>query len=152
MKRYDIAINKTDTDRRDTSYLGLLSSNSKDGKTMSINNLNKSQLRDVANVAPFGISSKAPNGMMMQTIINDNKNYSALGVIDPNKPNVSSGEIMLYSIGGSKVYLSKSGSIRIENGASSIVMSSGGNITLSGGNIDIQCSQFRVNGTVVPTP
>lgn len=75
---------------------GVISS-SKSRNYVNIQNVIDNEIRDVKVVGPFGIVSRPPTGLFAQMILNGSDNNSCVGVHDPNAPEVSDGEIIVYN-------------------------------------------------------
>lgn len=117
--------------RRD-GYIGPIASTGSGGKLMNVNNLNNSQLRDLLNMSPYGISSRGNSGMKAQVMVNDDSNNAVVGIYDPDKPEVDVGETILYSDGGCIIYLDKDGNINMSTGEAKISMNKNGSIVIEG--------------------
>jgi hypothetical protein len=68
-----------------------------------------SNIPGVQKVQPFGLSSRAPVGTPTVIVpIDSNPNHlNTMGELDPNRPNESDGETILYDAYGHLVYLSE---------------------------------------------
>lgn len=86
----------------------------------------KSELRDVRIVSPYGISSRPVGNIKVQVIRNGGID-TAVGVIDPKKPDAP--------IGGSVLYDSAGNVVKLDNKQIVIRHISGTNITITGGSI-----------------
>ena len=111
------------------TFLGVLSSVSRNGKRANIKTFHSGEFRDLSIMSPYGISSYPMTGVTTQVIVNDNNNNTMVGVNDTNRPEVSYGEVMLYSAGNSTIYIKRDGSIEIHNNnGMDINMDGNGNI------------------------
>jgi hypothetical protein len=81
---------------------------------------------------PYGISSRPLAKMKGQVITNGNGSDTLVGVYDDKRPNVEPGEVLLYSIGKSQIYLDKAGNIAIKTGETLIVADKSGTINIVG--------------------
>jgi hypothetical protein len=122
MKQFGREASNIHSEHKREGYIGPTASTGNGGKSMNVNNLNNSQLRGLLTMAPYGISSRGKAGMKAQVIVNDNSNNAAVGIYDPNKPEVEVGEIVLYSTGGCTIYLDKDGNITMTSGSAKIIM------------------------------
>lgn len=86
------------------SHIGAISSVGNGGKSISVTNMNGSELNLVP-ITPYGISSSPPPGLMAFTLVSDNSGDDGMiGVYDPNKPSCAPGDSMLYSSGGATIH------------------------------------------------
>jgi len=71
-------------------------------------------IQNLRNVQPYGVSSRAPAGTTMMTtpVAGDPSHILMTGAFDPNKPDMSDGETILYNAFGQLIYL-KNGSIHL---------------------------------------
>jgi len=92
---------------------GKISSITKDGKTLNIQNLLDGEIRDLSVMSPYGISSSGIDGISSQIIMNDNENNVVVGVYDKSKPTTKPGEIIIYSKFGQKIELKTDGEIKL---------------------------------------
>lgn len=123
MRRLDKALSSVGSNHRQENYMGPLASTDAGGHKANVNNLCNSQVRNAKTVMPYGVSSRAPSGMKAQSVVNDNSDSVVVGVYDPKRPQVGTGEVCLYSAGGCTVYLLSTGIISIESGNCSLDVS-----------------------------
>lgn len=88
----------------------VISSTPDGGKVINVRSGADSEFRDVKTMSPYGISSLAVEGMMIQVMINDG-NITIVGVYDPSKPDVAPGETIIYSKYGQRIELKADGNI-----------------------------------------
>lgn len=148
MRNFGREISSTNSKKTRDGHIGRISSVDKGGKSMNVNNLNNSQLRELMNVSPYGISSCGKSGMRAQVIVNDDSNNVVVGIYDPDKPEVEVGEIVLYSIGGCTVYLDKDGNITMTTGNAKITMDKITNGIAIDGNVSIT-GTLKINGVSI---
>lgn len=87
------------------SHVGRVATVGSGGKSVAVTNMNNSQLRNLVPITPYGISSSPPVGLMAYVLVADSSSKDGIvGVYDPNKPQCSPGNSMLYSSGGASVY------------------------------------------------
>lgn len=115
-----------------SNLIGSVSSMSADGRTANVQTFGDGETRNNRNMTPYGISSSPLRGMQAQVMINDNDNTSVVGVFDKDKPKVLPGETIVYSMGGSTIYLKRNGDIDITCGSGLIQMKPDGSISLTG--------------------
>lgn len=117
-RKFGKALNGIEQPHRRESYVGKISTVGDGGKSISATNMSNSQLTNSVPIMPYGISSSPLPGLMTYVLIADNSSKNGiLGVYDPNKPSVGSGECAMYSSGGA------------------IVRCSGKSVTINGRNI-----------------
>lgn len=104
-KSFGNALIGVDQPHRKENYVGRVSTVGKGGKSISVTNMNNSQLRNLVPIMPYGIASSPPTGLMTYVLVNDNASRNGIiGVYDPNKPECSPGDSMMYSRGGASVH------------------------------------------------
>lgn len=118
------------------SSFGRITSVASDGRKVNVSNDFNGEARDLMVVGPYGISSCGLDGLFVQIGVNDNDNNVAIGVYDPAKPAVKSGEVIIYNKAGDTIKLSASGGITIT-----------GNVTFSG-NVTVNGNFTTSGGTV----
>lgn len=97
-----------------SATLDRITSIASNGRSANTETYNNSELRELRIVLPYGISSSALDGMVVQVIVNEeNENDTIVGVIDGNRPSVKSGEVIIYSRFGSQIELLQDGNINI---------------------------------------
>jgi phage gp45-like len=134
-------------EHRRESYIGPVATSGNGGRLINVNNLNNSQLRDLMNMSPYGISSRPKAGVKAQVIVNDNNNNTVVGIYDNSRPSVEPGEIALYSVGNALIYLTKDGIIMIRTSEATIGIQPDGNIEING-NVNIN-GTLSLNGTPI---
>lgn len=103
-RRFGQALNGISEPRRSSSHTGRVTTVGDGGKSLSISNINGSQLRDIIPISPYGISSSPPTGLMSFVIASDNSgNDGMVGVYDPSRPVCQPGECIIYSSGGATI-------------------------------------------------
>lgn len=112
---------------RAISSFGKITSVASDGRKVNVSNDFNGEARDLMVVGPYGISSCGLDGLFVQIGVNDNDNNVAVGVFDPSKPTVKSGEIIIYNKAGDQIKLSASGGIFVTGN-----ITFGGNVTING--------------------
>lgn len=123
--------------REFVSTFGKITSVGAGGRKVNVSNDFGGEIRDAMMVTPYGIASCGIDGLFIQLCDNgDNDNNTAIGVFDPEKPAVQSGEIIIYNRHGDQIKLSAAGGIQIKgsvtfNGDVKI----NGNFTTSGGTV-----------------
>lgn len=153
MRRIDKTLQSAGSSHRQENYIGPLASTSSGGHNANVNNLYNSQVRNAKMMMPYGVSSCPPSGIKAQAIVNNNNDNVVVGVYDPSRPMVNTGDICLYSSGGCAVHLSSLGEVSINNGSASIKMNPSGGITISSpSEVSINCSSLRVNGQSMMVP
>lgn len=104
-KSFGSALRDVNTPHRRESYLGAISTVSDGGRSVTVTNMNNSQLRNLMPIAPYGVASSPPVGLMAYVLVSENsKRDGILGVYDPNRPLCSPGDSILYSSGGASVH------------------------------------------------
>lgn len=104
-KTFGSALNNMDGLRKKESHVGRISTVGNGGKSVTITNMNNSQLRNLVPIMPYGISSSPPVGLMAFVLATDNAgNDGIVGVHDPNKPPCKPGDIIIYSSGGATIH------------------------------------------------
>lgn len=104
-KTFGHALNGVSEPHRKESYVGRVSTVGNGGRSVSVTNMNSSQLRNLKPIMPYGISSSPPTGLMAFVLVSDNSSKDGIiGVYDPNKPSCTPGNCMMYSYGGASVY------------------------------------------------
>lgn len=104
-KRLGRELNGVSEPHRRESHIGRISTVGSGGRKLSVDNMNNSQLRNLVPIMPYGIASSPPVGLMSFVLAANNSGRDGIiGVYDPNKPSCSSGDCMMYSSGGAKVY------------------------------------------------
>lgn len=99
------AISGAGVPHRKENYVGKISTVGKGGKSIAVTNMNNSQLRNLVPIMPYGISSSPPAGLMSYVLVADSASKDGIvGVYDPNKPECSPGDSMMYSRGGASVH------------------------------------------------
>lgn len=131
MRRIDRALQSVTNDHRRENYSGPLASTGAGGHSASVNNLYNSQVRDAMTVMPYGISSRPFSGMKAQTVVNDNSSNTVVGIYDPSRPKVNTGEICLYSSGGCSIYLSKGGDVSVKSNGAEVDVKRSGAVNIS---------------------
>lgn len=147
MRSIGRALSRSGTGSKQDGYVGPIASVDKDGKSMNVNNLSASQLRNLMNMSPYGISSCPTVGMKAQVIVNDYNNNTVVGVYDKDKPKANPGETILYSIGGAFIVLDKYGNIIVRTNEAIIGIQPNGSISING-NVDINGS-LKINGVPI---
>lgn len=118
--------------------IGSITSVSKDGLYVNIENIFDAETRDIMNMAPYGIVSSPPDGIVSQIIHNGENVNSCVGVFDEERPNVKPGEMSLYTKYGSSINMLEDGSIEIKSrGDASITLGADGIINISGTRINL---------------
>lgn len=103
-RRFGGELNGVNEPLRKQMQTGKISTVGDGGKQASVTNMSGSQLRNLMPIAPFGIASSPPVGLLAYTMVLDSQtNNGIIGVYDPNRPSVASGDITIYSAGGAKV-------------------------------------------------
>lgn len=114
-KKFGAALNGVDQPHRRESHIGKISTVGSGGRSISVDNGNNSQLRNLVPIMPYGIASSPPTGLMSFVLVANNSGRDGIvGVYDPNKPSCSSGNCMMYSSGGATVHC-KGGSVLLNN-------------------------------------
>lgn len=99
------ALNGVSEPHRRESHIGRISTVGSGGRSISVDNMNNSQLRNLVPIMPYGIASSPPVGLMSFVLVANNSGRDGIvGVYDPNKPRCSSGDCMMYSLGGATVH------------------------------------------------
>jgi phage gp45-like len=111
MKHMSRAMNATSNaqDKLRPSTLDKVTVVGADGRT-STETYSGTELRELRVVLPYGISSSALDGMMVQVVINDNGG-TVVGVVDPDRPHTDQGETVVYSRYGATISLRSDGDI-----------------------------------------
>lgn len=104
-KSFGSALRDVGQPHRQESYNGRISTVDDGGKSISVVNMNNSQLRNLIPIMPYGMASSPPVGLMAYVIISGSaKRDGIIGVYDPDKPRCNPGDSMLYSLGGASVH------------------------------------------------
>lgn len=104
MKRFGEALIGVGEPHRRESHVGKVSTIGEGGRSISITNMNNSQLRNTVPIMPYGISSSPKPGLMAYVLVaQDCSKDGIVGVYDPNKPICSPGECIMYSAEGAMV-------------------------------------------------
>lgn len=104
-KSFGGALRSVAEPHRRESYVGRIATVGGGGKSIAVTNMNKSQLRNLAPITPYGVASSPPVGLMAYVLVSDNSSRDGIiGVYDPNKPQCSPGNSMIYSSGGASVH------------------------------------------------
>lgn len=99
------ALNGVTEPHRKETHIGRISTVGDGGRSLSVDNMNNSQLRNLVPIMPYGISSSPPIGLMSFVLAANNSGRDGIiGVYDPNKPSCNSGECMMYSSGGATIH------------------------------------------------
>lgn len=104
-KTFGSSLNGVALPHRRESHIGKISTVGSGGKSISIANMNGSELRNLVPITPYGISSSPPVGLMAFVLAANNSGRDGIvGVYDPNKPSCKSGEVIIYSSGGATIH------------------------------------------------
>lgn len=104
-KTFGRALNGVEEPHRRESHIGRISTVSGGGKSVTVTNMNNSELRNLVPITPYGISSSPPTGLMAFVLVANNSGRDGIvGIFDPNKPSCSMGDSMIYSSGGATVH------------------------------------------------
>lgn len=104
-KTFGSALRDVSQPRKHDSHTGRVSTVDNGGKSISVVNMNNSQLRNLVPVMPYGVASSPPPGLMAFVLSSGNaKRDGIVGVYDPDKPRCNPGDSMLYSSGGASVH------------------------------------------------
>ena len=107
-RKFGAVLNSVSEPHKRESYVGRVSTVGDGGKSISVTNMNNSQLRDLIPIMPYGIASSPPCGLMAYVLVaQDCSKNGIIGVYDPNKPTVKPGECAIYSSDGAIVKCSK---------------------------------------------
>jgi hypothetical protein len=99
------AISGVGEPHRRESHIGRISTVGSGGKSLTVTNMNSSELRNLVPIMPYGISSSPPTGLMAFVLVANNSGRDGIiGTYDPNKPSCNSGDSILYSSGGATVH------------------------------------------------
>lgn len=103
-KKFGAVLNSVGQPHRRESHIGRISTVGSGGRSLSVNNGNNSQLRNLVPIMPYGISSSPVTGLMAFVLESDNDgNDGIVGVYDHNKPNCNPGDCIMYSSSGATV-------------------------------------------------
>ena len=104
-RRFGKDLNGVAEPHRRESHIGRISTVGNGGKSISVDNMNNSQLRNLVPIMPYGISSSPIVGLMSFVLVANNSGRDGIvGVYDPNKPSCNPGDSMMYSSGGATVH------------------------------------------------
>jgi hypothetical protein len=99
------ALNGVAEPHRRESHIGRISTVGSGGKSITVTNMNNSELRNLVPIMPYGISSSPLVGLMTFVLVANNSGRDGMvGVYDPSKPYCNPGDSMLYSSGGATVH------------------------------------------------
>lgn len=113
-RKFGAALNGVGEPHRRESHIGRVSTVGDGGKSVSVTNMNNSQLRNLVSVAPYGISSSPVSGLMSFVLVTGTGSKDGMiGVYDKDKPSCKPGECIIYSSGGATVKCSGNGKVMI---------------------------------------
>lgn len=105
MRRLGAELNGVSEPHRRESHIGKISTVGSGGRSITVDNMNNSQLRNLVPIMPYGISSSPPSGLMAFVLVANNSGRDGvIGVYDYNKPSCKSGDCMMYSSDGASVH------------------------------------------------
>lgn len=103
-RKFGAVLSSVSEPHRRESHVGRVATVGDGGKSVTVTNMNNSQLRNLIPIMPYGIASSPPCGLMAYVLIaQDSSKNGIVGVYDPNKPSVMPGECAIYSAGGAVV-------------------------------------------------
>lgn len=115
-RKFGAALNGVAEPHRRESHVGRVATVGDGGKSISVTNMNNSQLRNLVSVAPYGISSSPTSGLMsFVLVIGTGSKDGMIGVYDKDKPSCKPGECIVYSSGGATVKCTSKGKVMIND-------------------------------------
>lgn len=116
MRSFGAALNGVAEPHRQESHVGQIETVGHGGKSISVTNMNNSQLRNLVPIMPYGISSSPPPGLMAFVLVTSNSGRDGIiGVYDDSKPPCSPGECMMYSRGGATIKCTSDGAVLLND-------------------------------------
>ena len=112
-------MSKTENRAKDagrTNTFGKVTSTNMGGKLANVETNSGSEIRELTITLPYGMSSSAIDGMVVQVVLNSANDGTVVGIIDSKRPVVSPGQTILYDKSGSRIEMLGDGTIRLVPG------------------------------------